>query len=50
MPLMTDRVVLLVSVHHGAVLGVHCHASYRVIEGRTPPAFVKWTRFEAWGE
>lgn len=22
----------------------------QIIEGRTPPAIVKWTRFEAWGE
>lgn len=132
MPIMTDRVFLLVSVHQGAVLGIHCHASRRatavdvwtllhnegalcqvlfgglpelpgdgmwcvcaeiddvalccddaykarrspgnagfqpernspapewrrptldemiqIIEGRTPPAIVKWTRFEAWGE
>ena len=130
MPIMTDRVVLLVSVHQGAVLGIHGHASRRaveiwtllhnegalcqvlfgglpelpgdgmwcvcaeiddvalccddaykarrspgnagfqpernspapewrrptldemiqIIEGRTPPAIVKWTRFEAWGE
>lgn len=131
MPIMTDRVFLLVSVHQGAVLGVHCHASddfddyfhlmhneedlcawmqglpdfdedgmwcicaeaapgavaafalaqrhrlpppepdgferttdspapewrrptldemIQIIEGRTPPPIVKWTRFEAWGE
>ena len=125
---MTDRVFLLVSVHQGAVLGIHGAASYndrdlwgllhnegalcqvlfgsmpelpgqglwcvcseiadlgadvalayvgraakhgfrpvvdspapewrrptldemtQIIEGRTPPAIVKWTRFEAWGE
>lgn len=49
MPIMTDRVFLLVSVHQGAVLGMP-DEMLQIIEGRTPPAIVKWTRFEAWGE